>query len=370
MDYRSKDTVIQASYLYEKKCAAIRLIILLLIVNIANLLFISSATAQPNLPLTNGESLWEIAPEAYNGMSTISDAFEAFNTIYDAMKSIGEGKKPDIETLTDDDWKTLIEACSEATFDIRRAKLATDFNTGAYIIPAEQFKCENKAFIIPKLNGYKERISKAVVLGRRDIAKLDKSLEQAERMLQLIRECIKVYEKVLSLPLYKDIFQWDWFAMETAVKPAIAEYRNELKKHRDKYQKEVDAAGRHFNVLESNISLINECDKPKPEPTKPVFDHYSGTFGTRKFELKVKRLGSYYISEGYIRKHGNFGYSEWQLTSFIENKNTVTIYTTLYYADGKSDNERLQGTFSADKKRLNLKYLSPKYTNPVQLTLQ
>lgn len=90
------------------------------------ILFISSATAQPNIPLTNSESLWEIAPEAYNGMSTISDAFEAFNTIYDAMKSIEEGKKPDIETLADDDWKTLIEA----------VLLRTMFSKSRYVPPA------------------------------------------------------------------------------------------------------------------------------------------------------------------------------------------------------------------------------------------
>jgi hypothetical protein len=197
---------------------------------------INRVNAQTISEATKDNQLWVIAPEAYKGMSTMSDAFDAFNKVYEAMKSIEAGNRPDIEKLEADDWKTLVEACEEATYDIKRAKYATDFNAEPYTISSEQFKCENKIWIISTLNGYKDKLIASSVQGKRDIGKLDKSIEHAEKMYLLVKECIKIYEKVLAFPLYKDIFQWDWYALETSVRPAVADYKNELKKHRDKYQ--------------------------------------------------------------------------------------------------------------------------------------
>lgn len=348
----------------------------LLILATLNVSLVCKIKAQTIAHATDDHQLWEIAPEAYKGMATISDAFDAFNKVYDAMKSIEAGTKPDIDQLTDSDWKTLVEVCDEASFDLRRAKYATDFNSAPFTVAPEQFKCENKAWIIPLLDGYKQKIIKSIVLGNRDIARLDKSLDHAEKMDQLVRECIKIYQKAAALPIYGDIFKWDWYLLESSVRRSVSEYKVELKKHRDKYRKEIDAAEKHSSVLNDNILLITECDKPKPEPKplpepeKPLYVYYSGKFGNRQFDLKVKKLGTYYMTDGYIRKHGNVGYSEWKLTSFIENKNNVEIYTTLTFSDGSSTRERLKGTFSPDKKRLNLKYISPQYSSPVQLTLQ
>jgi hypothetical protein len=340
--------------------------------------FNNTVIAQTVAEVTKDNELWQIAPEAYKGMSTMSDAFDAFNKVHDAMKSIEAGNRPDIEKLEADDWKTLVDACSEATYDIKKATYATDFNAGPFTLAAEQFKCENKTWIISILNGYKDKLAVSTFYGKKDIAKVDKSIEHAEKLHIMVKECIKMYEKVIALPIYQEIFQWDWYALETAVKPAVAEYKNELKKYRDKYQKEVDAADRHLGVLQSNINLIQDCDKPKlepkpkpePKPIVAVYDFYSGTFGTKKFELKVKRLDTYYMSDGYVRKYGPAGYSEWKIFSFIENGNNVELYTTLTFSDGTSDRERLKGNFSADKTKLTLKYVSPKYSAVVQLNKQ
>lgn len=319
------------------------------------------------------ELLWEIAPEMVDGMGKMSDAFDAFEKVYDAMKSIDQGNRPDIEKLEADDWKVLVDACNEATYDIRRAKYATDFNTGPYSMPVEQLKCENKEWIVTRLNLYKDKLNTAAIAGKRDIAKLDKSIEHADKLHQAVLECIKIYQKVLALPMYQEIFVWDWYALESAVRPAVSDYRSELKKHRDKYQKEVDAANRQWSVLSSNIALLEECDKPKqpkPEPEKPVYDYYSGTFGSRRFEMKIKRLGTYYMSGGYVRKYGPAGYSQWAIDILIQNKNAIEIATVLTHSDGTTSRERLKGSFSSDRKKITMNYVSPKYSGTVQVTKQ
>lgn len=343
-----------------------------LIILVLFLSFSTSSFGQTPANSNKTQNIWEIAPEVYNGMTTFENAYNAVDMFYSALKSIENGEKPDIEKLEADEWKVLVEACEEATFDIRRAKYATDFNVSQYSIAPDQFKCENKQWIITTLTSYKENIISAVQLGKKDIAKLDESINHAEKLLLAVRECIKIYQKVLGLPIYQEIFLWDWFALENAVRPAVAEYLSELRKHRNKYQKEIDIANKHWISLENNIEIIKDCDKPKPVQItpKPVFDFYSGTFKGRQIDVSLKRLDNYYMSKGYIKRYGQAGSSTWEITRVVENKNSIIISTRLNHTDGSTSTETYEGTISSNKRKITLKRTSPNSPDVFEVTLR
>jgi hypothetical protein len=314
----------------------------------------------------NSNAFWDIAPEAYKAMEQLYDVYDSMETIHKAMQSIQEGKRPDLEAMGSGDWKMVVEACDEAAYDLRRANYATDFNAAPYSIAPEQFKCENKDWIVKTLKLYQEKLSEATIRGKRDIEKLDKSVEHAENTRKIVRECTKIYEKVLSMPLYNEMFAWDWYILENEVSRATGDYLSELKKHRDKYQKEVNLARLHLSNLQNNMSLVEDCDKPTPVVAE--YDFYSGTRGSSKVDISLKRLGTRYLPGGYIRKYGPAGSNDWRIDMVSENNNVIEISTVFTRPDGTAARERLKGSFSSDKKRLNLNNVRPRNTSGKNVT--
>jgi hypothetical protein len=117
-----------------------------------------------------------------------------------------------------------------------------------------------------------------------------------------LKYLIDVNAKLSSVPIYNQIFQWNWFDLETGVRPALGELSSAVNAHEKKLRQETDKVKTQSSNLSSNTLLLENS-------ICLINGAYRGTCNSNntscKVVLSINKSGNNYSgSVTYTNQHG------------------------------------------------------------------
>ncbi|HEX7411470.1 MAG TPA: hypothetical protein VF298_04945, partial [Bacteroidales bacterium] len=237
------------------------------------------------------EELLKLSAPVLKSYLELKSACETFDKLTNFVKEIENGNTPKT-ALYASDWKPLIDNYLKAAHDITNAPLPTDFNPELFSVSISDINnCYLKDINIKKLRDYKKEMDNAIVRGKIYLDTLSEFRVQIKKTDEALQYLIKVYSKLSSVPIYNEIFKFNWFELESAVRPALSELSNAVQSHEKKINNVIPKIQQAITNLTSNTDLLEKslCVISGTYTVTETMDDLMTTF-----ELTISKVGSQY----------------------------------------------------------------------------
>jgi hypothetical protein len=232
------------------------------------------------LSVTNAcaQDALKIATEVYQSIDQLKSAYDDIDKVKHVVSDIEHGKAP---TVKDNKWANLADKYIAATKELESAPLPTDFDKSKYEISATGLDCSGLPDLVKKAYGYLDALKQAKQRGDDAIVKLNAASVLADSASSALIYLISVHEKLMKVPIYGEIFQWDWLELNTSVSHSLGDFRSALNAQKKKINNELGNLNLYIPNLESNLKLIESivCIKD---------GIYTSDDAMHRFKLEVK----------------------------------------------------------------------------------
>jgi hypothetical protein len=248
------------------------------------------------------QDLLKLSADVYKSYDELKGAYDNLNKVQNIVKDIEKGEKPDINSYGSD-WSVLANSYKKSAETIKNAKMVTDFDATPFSISINELNnCYIKDQNFNKLRSYKSQLDNAVVRGQNELVKVNEYKALIEQTFVALKYLIDVNAKLSSVPIYNQIFQWNWFDLETGVRPALGELSSAINAHEKKLRQEIDKVKTQGSNLSSNTTLLENS-------ICLINGIYRGTCNSNNIAcqvtLSINRNGSnYFGSVTYSNQHG------------------------------------------------------------------
>jgi len=195
----------------------------------------------------------KIASDLYKSFDQLKEAYDDASSVREIVKQIEEGKKP---SVADNKWTLLADKYSNSAKSIKSAQLPTQFDQSKYKISIDQIKCDKLPELIETGTNYLQALKDAKLRGIDALSKLDAAIILGDSTVTTLQYLIKVHDKLIRVPIYNEIFQWDWFILNTSVSSSLGEFRLALNAQKRILENELHKLNVFIPNLESNLSHI------------------------------------------------------------------------------------------------------------------
>jgi hypothetical protein len=204
----------------------------------------------------SAQNLLKLSAEVYTSYNEMEGAYENFDKMRSVVKDIENGGKPNIASYGSD-WSKLANNYKKAAQTIKAAPLVTDFDSKPYAVSLEELtNCYLKEQNFNKLRGFKKELDDAVVRGQNELKKIADYKILITKTYEALKYLIDINVKLSSVPIFNEIFQWNWFDLEMGVRPALGELSTAVNQQEKKLKSEIDKVSLHASNLGSNITLL------------------------------------------------------------------------------------------------------------------
>lgn len=201
------------------------------------------------------QSILKISSEIYKAYDEMEGAVEDLMTVQSIVKAIENGEEPDSEIYSD--WSVVANNYRKAAKTLREAPLVTEFDPQPYALSLDELRnCYDKEENFDKLKGFAAELDDAIQRGEQELTKINEQKQQVEKTKEALRYLIDIQPDLISVPIFGELFVWDWFALENNVRPAVNDYASALKKHEDRLVKELTSIRQQVSNLTSNTELL------------------------------------------------------------------------------------------------------------------
>ncbi len=195
-----------------------------------------------------------------SALKELQDGLDNFNSLKQVTEAIDRGEKPTADRQTD--WQPLVRHYDEAASLVSKAPLVTDFDPTPFQVSIGDLKtAEARAAAITKLDGYAAELQAAVQRGTTSLAQLEQAINDAETSRSILDKLIRLSVKLAAVPEFGQIFLWNWFDLDTAVRPALSNLISELKRHKNKLGQEVSRLTTASTNLQANLQEIHKAQQ-------------------------------------------------------------------------------------------------------------
>lgn len=207
-------------------------------------------------PEADAQNMLKLASEVYQAQQELNDAYETVNKVQLIVKDIEAGKTPNIASYGSD-WSVLANGYKNAAARLRKAPLVTDFDQSKYALSlAELQNCHLRDQNFGKLRGYNTELQQGLQRGQAELAKLQTSKDLISKTQAALRYLIDVNGKLMGVPVYGQIFQWNWVDLELGVRPALSDLSSAVNEQEKKLKNEMTKVTQQTQNLTSNIALL------------------------------------------------------------------------------------------------------------------
>lgn len=180
--------------------------------------------------------------------------------VSEVVKDIEAGRPVAVKN---NEWADLSTRMTTVVNDLTSAGMPTDFDRSAFAVSATALaSCTTRSASLKQLEGYVFALRAAEYTGNKQLSSIDATLNELRASAVAVRYLIEVNAKLVSYPLYGDIFLWNWFDLESRVSKDIGRAESHLETYRKQLKTNVDAARNAADNLQSNVELLNDasCD--------------------------------------------------------------------------------------------------------------
>ena len=201
-------------------------------------------------------NLLNLGIEALKSIKEAKDAYGNIEDVRKVVKDIEDGKTP---SVTENKWSDLANKYKVAAEHLRNASLSTEFDKSKYSFSFDELKnCDTRQASLTKAKGYLKELKDALERGKTSQADLDLAQKDVDSAKQALKYLIDVHEKLMNVPIYGEIFQWDWFELNTSVSKSLGELQSALSSRRQRLQNSINLINQYIPNLESNLSLLEK----------------------------------------------------------------------------------------------------------------
>lgn len=209
-----------------------------------------------NLPIRADidPNLLKLGVKVYAAIEKAKGGVADLKKVEEVVKEIEAGRTP---SVTSNQWTNLAKKYKDAAKEIKDSPLPTDFDRSKYAFTLEQLtNCDTREESLTKAKGYLKELQEARSRGEKAVADLDDSLSDAERSRITLKYLIDVHEKLINVPVYGSIFQWDWFELNTDVSASLGDLTSALKAQKKKINEEIGKLSLYIPNLQGNLSQL------------------------------------------------------------------------------------------------------------------
>ncbi len=208
----------------------------------------STAQVQPDLGL--------LAAKAITALNDAKSAYDDLNAVTEVVKTIEQGKQL---TVKDNKWSDLATKYRVAAKALAEAPLPTDFDSTKYVFSLAQLQnCDTRGASLQKASAYLTELKAASDRGKTAMQRTDAMLVQATQAQATLRYLIEVHAKLIAVPIYGEIFKWDWLALQTDVSASLGQLSSATKAHRKKLDDAVNQIGKFIPNMEGNLAGLQK----------------------------------------------------------------------------------------------------------------
>lgn len=296
---------------------------------------------------------------------TIEQLNKANSDIQHVSKVVSDIEAGRAVTVKSNEWADLSTRMTTVVNDLISAGMPTEFDRSAFAVSATALaSCTTRSESLKQLEGYVFALRAAEHAGNKQLSSIDATLKELRASAVAVRYLIEVNAKMVSYPLYGDIFLWDWFDLESRVSKDIGRAESQLEAYRKRLKTNMDAARQAANNLQSNVDLLNNasCEITGKWVGKCVSDYPTlGLMGVEStLAFTLSRAGSSFICQ----MESPVGYS--CIDVRFEEKSGDIVFKAQY----KSNPPILQwtGRVAPNRKSMNLQSMMLPPKNPPKLT--
>lgn len=199
-------------------------------------------------------NLLKLSTQVYDAIKKGKDGLEELKKVEGVVKDIEAGRTP---SVTSNQWADLAKKYREAAKQIREAPLPTAFDKSKYAFSLDEFRnCDTREAGLAKARGYLNELRDARTRGEQASAALDSALSEAGTARAALKYLIEVHEKLVNVPVYGSIFQWDWFELNTDVSASLGDLTSALNAQKKKVGEEVGKLAVYISNLQGNLSQL------------------------------------------------------------------------------------------------------------------
>jgi hypothetical protein len=282
------------------------------------------------------QQILKISAEVYKAFDELKVGYDDLNKVQTIVKEIEIGGHPDVASYGSD-WSALANSFRKAANTIRNAPSVTDFDPSPYTLSIDELgNCYNKEQNFDKLRSYREALEDASKRGSEEIERFENQKLLIAKTREALKYLIDVNAKLISVPIYGEIFQWNWFDLEVGVRPALGDFSTAVNEQEKKLKIEISKINTQVSNLRSNIALLEES-------LCLIAGTYRGSFDDDgdivKVTLVINRNGNFYNGTFIVTEDGENESTSLSLINITSNR---FISFVIRYGDGDTD------TFSGD----------------------
>lgn len=199
-------------------------------------------------------NLLKLGIKVYSAIKKAKSSLGELKKVEEVVKDIEAGRTP---SVTSNQWADLAQKYRNAAKELKEAPLPTDFDKSKYAFTLEQLRnCDTREESLTKARGYLKELQDARARGQQAVKDLDESLSEADVARAALKYLIEVHEKLIDVPIYGSIFQWDWFELNTDVSASLGDLTSALKAQKKKINDELEKLSSYIPNLQGNLSLL------------------------------------------------------------------------------------------------------------------
>lgn len=236
---------------------------------------------------TFGQYQLKLATEVYRSISETQDALDKLTKVESIVRDIQAGNSPQVASYGSD-WSKLANGYKKAAETIRNASLVTDFDASAYTVSASEMgNCFNRSSNMQKLQGYQQAINDAINSGIAEQQKINDYKDLIKKTRDALQYLIDINRQLATIPIYNEIFQWDWFALDQGVSPALGDLSSAVNAQERKLNRELEKLKSQKDNLAANIDLLRSsyCI---------ISGSFTGTWSGILYKVIINRTGNTY----------------------------------------------------------------------------
>lgn len=189
-------------------------------------------------------------------LNKVKGGIEKIQQVKSLVQEIEMGKNPSVR---DNPWASLAEDYKSIAEELETAPLPTDFDAKQYAVSLDDFRrCSTRPRSLQKLEGYLSELRDAVARGESALADIQEFESEATKARVALHYLIRVHDKLVNVPIYGEIFQWNWFELNNSVLGKLNRVDSAITKHKRKITENNKLIKEKVSNLESNLTSIKD----------------------------------------------------------------------------------------------------------------
>lgn len=195
--------------------------------------------------------LTPIVLEIVDVLSDAKGKLETIQRVKEIVEEIENGEEPSVD---ENQWSDLADQYDTLASRIEAAELPDNTPPRDLRVPiGDAMRCATRASAVSRLERYSAWLKDNRVKYNEALRDIDRSQDDVRNARSALRYVINAYDELVSIPIYGEIFAWDWFELENDVKQSLNRVSSALTTQKRRINSNLVTLNTNISNLDQNL---------------------------------------------------------------------------------------------------------------------